>query len=41
VKGVIRDYAAEVHAEDREELEESKVMAIVIKAGGANYGPGR
>ena len=40
VKQVCRDYAAEVHAESREELDEQKVMDKVIKAGGANYGTG-
>jgi len=40
IKQIVRDYAAEIHAEDRADLEESKVMAIVVKAGGANYGTG-
>jgi hypothetical protein len=40
LKQVVRDYAAEVHAEDRSELSEDKVMDIVVKAGGANYGSG-
>jgi len=40
VKEVVRDYAAEVHAEDRDAIEENKVRDIVIKAGGANYGSG-
>ena len=40
VKEVIRDYAVEVHAEHLEELEEDKVRALVIKAGGADYGSG-
>jgi len=40
IKEVVRDYAAEIHAEDRSEIEEDKVMQIVIKAGGANYGTG-
>jgi len=40
VKTVVRDYAAEIHAEDREELNEDLVMNKVKKAGGANYGSG-
>jgi len=40
IKEVIRDYAAEIHAEDRADIEHAKVMAIVVKAGGANYGSG-
>eukprot|EP01102_Stenamoeba_stenopodia_P020302 TRINITY_DN7858_c0_g1_i1.p2 TRINITY_DN7858_c0_g1~~TRINITY_DN7858_c0_g1_i1.p2 ORF type:complete len:146 (+),score=33.10 TRINITY_DN7858_c0_g1_i1:85-522(+) len=40
VKEVIRDYAAEVHAESREELDEDKVRDKVVKAGGAAYGTG-
>jgi len=41
VKEVIREYACEVHAEEREELSESAVMDKVIKSGGANYGTGK
>eukprot|EP01101_Sappina_pedata_P010007 TRINITY_DN6197_c0_g1_i1.p2 TRINITY_DN6197_c0_g1~~TRINITY_DN6197_c0_g1_i1.p2 ORF type:complete len:144 (-),score=86.07 TRINITY_DN6197_c0_g1_i1:148-579(-) len=41
VKEVFRDYAAEVHAEIRDELDEDVVMDKVIKAGGANYGTGK
>eukprot|EP01102_Stenamoeba_stenopodia_P005889 TRINITY_DN16603_c0_g1_i1.p1 TRINITY_DN16603_c0_g1~~TRINITY_DN16603_c0_g1_i1.p1 ORF type:complete len:180 (-),score=34.36 TRINITY_DN16603_c0_g1_i1:104-643(-) len=40
VKQIVRDYAAEVHAEAREEIDEQKVMDKVVKAGGANYGTG-
>jgi len=40
IKDVIRDYAVEIHAEDRADIEETKVMGIVVKAGGANYGTG-
>ena len=41
VKEIIRDYAAEVHAEERAELDEEKVRDKVVKAGGAAYGTGR
>ena len=37
VKEVVRDYAAEVHAESRDDLAEDLVMEKVKKAGGANY----
>jgi len=40
VKEVVRDFAVEVHAEEREELDYERVLAQVIKAGGANYGTG-
>jgi len=40
VKDVVRDFAVEIHGEERSELEEEKVVAQVIKAGGANYGTG-
>jgi len=41
VKEVIREYACEVHAEERDELSEDAVMEKVIKSGGANYGSGK
>jgi len=41
VKEVIREYASEVHAEERDELNEEAVMDKVIKSGGANYGSGK
>jgi hypothetical protein len=37
VKQVIRDFALEVHCTTQEELNEEKIKAAVIKAGGANY----
>ena len=37
VKEIVRDYAAEIHAENRDELDEELAMAKVKKAGGANY----
>lgn len=37
VKSVFRDFAVELQAADADDLEESKVHAIVVKAGGANY----
>jgi len=40
VKEVVRDYAVELHAEAREELSEDRVLELVVKAGGANYGSG-
>jgi len=40
VKEVFRDYACEIHAEDRSELSEQAVMDKVVKSGGANYGTG-
>jgi len=40
VKEVIRDFACEIHAETRDELDEEKVLDKVTKAGGANYGTG-
>jgi len=41
VKEVVREYACEIHAEEREELSEEAVMDKVIKSGGANYGTGK
>jgi len=41
VKEVIRDYAVEVHAEERDDINEDRVLERVIKAGGANYGTGK
>eukprot|EP01101_Sappina_pedata_P007109 TRINITY_DN36_c0_g1_i1.p2 TRINITY_DN36_c0_g1~~TRINITY_DN36_c0_g1_i1.p2 ORF type:complete len:168 (-),score=92.50 TRINITY_DN36_c0_g1_i1:121-555(-) len=40
VKTIFRDYAAELHAEAREELDEQIIMDKIVKAGGANYGTG-
>jgi len=40
VKEVVRDFACEIHAETRDELDEAKVLDKVTKAGGANYGTG-
>jgi len=41
VKEVIREYACEVHAEEREELNEDAVLDKVVKSGGAAYGSGK
>jgi len=41
IKEVIREYAAEVHAEEREELNEDTVTDKIVKSGGANYGSGK
>ena len=40
VKSIVRDYAAEIHAEERAELDEEKAKDKVVKAGGAAYGSG-
>jgi len=37
VKSVFRDFAVELQAADTDDLDESKVIATVVKAGGANY----
>ncbi|KAL6076867.1 Drebrins and related actin binding protein [Balamuthia mandrillaris] len=37
VKSVFRDFAVEVHAAERDDLNHEKVLAVVKKAGGANY----
>jgi len=37
VKSVFRDFAVELQAAEADDLEESKVIATVVKAGGANY----
>jgi len=37
VKSVIRDFALELHCSNHEELDEHRIKALVIKAGGANY----
>eukprot|EP01087_Luapelamoeba_hula_P015847 TRINITY_DN479_c0_g1_i1.p1 TRINITY_DN479_c0_g1~~TRINITY_DN479_c0_g1_i1.p1 ORF type:complete len:145 (-),score=33.35 TRINITY_DN479_c0_g1_i1:337-771(-) len=37
VKSIFRDFAVEVQATDRDDLDEAKVTATVVKAGGANY----
>lgn len=37
VKNVIRNFAVEFHAETLDEIDEPRMMAAVIKAGGADY----
>jgi len=37
IKKVLKDYAVEVHATSKEELDEEAVMTRVKKAGGADY----
>jgi len=37
VKSVFKDFAVELQSSDKEDLEESKITATVVKAGGANY----
>jgi len=40
VKEIVRDYAVEIHAEERGDISEETVMERVVKSGGANYGTG-
>jgi len=40
VKEVVRDFAVEIMAEDKSELDHERVINQVLKAGGANYGTG-
>jgi len=40
VKGVIKNFAVEIHASDRQELEQEQIADALRKAGGANYGTG-
>ena len=37
IKNVIRNFAVEFHAETLDEIDEPRMMAAVIKAGGADY----
>lgn len=41
VKQIIQNFATEILASDPEELEMNNVKALVVKAGGANYGTGK
>jgi hypothetical protein len=37
VKTIFKDFAYETHAEERDEIDEKKIIDAVVKAGGANY----
>ncbi|KAL9974781.1 hypothetical protein ACROYT_G011864 [Oculina patagonica] len=41
VKQVIQNFAAEILTSDKDELELNHVKALLVKAGGANYGVGK
>lgn len=41
VKQIIQNFATEILASDPEELKLDNVKALVVKAGGANYGTGK
>jgi len=40
VKAILKSYALEIQTSDRSELEADHIKALLVKAGGANYGTG-
>ncbi len=41
VKDIVNNFAVEVAAEDRGDLDIEEIRNLVVKAGGANYGSGK
>jgi len=41
VKDIVNNFAVEVAAEDRADLNIEEIRAQIVKAGGANYGSGK